>query len=319
MNRSKKRIVALVPAYNAGEFLLDSVESLVRQTRVPDLILVIDDCSSDDSIESIRHLEQRGDIEIFRNPENMGKAESLNLQFDRNDCDYFLIQDADDISLPTRVEKQVAFMEADPKLGCSSAFIHYINKDGENIGRGQLDLLTQQKLQGYLESDEPFGLFCPAAVIKAEAVADTNLRFRKRFWPADDIDLWNRIAEAGWKVLAQPEALVGYRIHGASAVTSSFYRTRMQFEWVRASLRARRKGLAEPTLEEFVTDWDGVGSIGKLNRWRKMTAKAHYRNAGFQVAERKFLFAALSLGICSILQPSYLFNRLLKQKAGTTS
>ena len=319
MSLSKSRIVALIPSFNAGEFLLLSVESLLEQSRPADRIVIIDDASTDGSMDSIRHLAADDRIEIFQNEENCGKADSLNRQFDRIDCDYFLIQDADDIAFPTRIERQLAFMEENPRLGCSSGFIEYINKNGKRIGEGKLDLLEERKLSDYLSGDDPFGLFCPAAIVKADAVKDKALQFRKRFWPADDIDLWNRIAEAGWLVLAQPENLVGYRIHGASAVTSSFYRTRMQFEWVRACLRARRRKLPEPGREQFLATWNGIGKIPKLNRWRKMTAKAHYRNAGFKIAEKQIATGAASLFLSLLLQPSYFISRLSKQIGRTTA
>ena len=310
---NSRTIVAVIPAYNAGKFLKASVESLLAQTRHPDRIILIDDASTDTSISDIRSYEQEGLIEIVTNSRNLGKSESLNRVFDEVDADYFLIQDADDISFPERVERQLMFMESNPKIGCSSSFIEYIGSESNKIGKGQLDLLTENKLAEYLKSDEPFGLFCPAVILRAEVVKNPDLQFRGQFWPADDIDLWNRIAEAGWQVLAQPEVLVQYRIHYTSAVTRSFSRSRLQFEWVRASLRARRNGFEEPLLNEFLSAWNSVSFLAKMNRARKSNAKGLYRGGGFKICNGRRVSGILDLLTAFLLQPEYVGPRLITQ------
>jgi glycosyltransferase involved in cell wall biosynthesis len=313
MSISHSRIAALVPAYNAGRFLLPSVESLLGQSRPLDRIVVIDDGSTDGSISSIRRFADDGRIEIFENPKNLGKADSLNHQFERIDCDYFILLDADDIAKSNRVARQVAFMEENPEIGCSSSFVDYISADGTYVAKGRLDLLDEKRLTEYLAGDEPFGLFCPAVILRASVVKDPELQFRSQFWPADDIDLWNRIAEKGYKVLAQPEQLVGYRIHGKSAVTSGYYRTRMQYEWLRECLRARRSGRPEPSKEEFLEKWNAAPWFQRINRMRKIRAKGLYRSAGFAMAERKYLAAIFTAAGALIFQPGYAIKRLLPQ------
>lgn len=287
--------------------------SLLAQTRPPDQIIVIDDGSTDHSIDLLSDWEREGKILIRRNPKNLGKAESLNQVFHDIDATYFIIQDADDIALPHRVERQLAFMEANPRLGCSSGFIEYMSSSGRTIGKGILDLTTESRLEEYLAGDEPFGLFCPAAILRSEVIKQPQLRFRGQFWPADDIDLWNRIAEAGWLVLAQPETVVKYRIHGSSAVSSNFLRTRMQFEWVRACLRARRSGLPQPEQLQFLKQWNSAPWLGRLNRSRKIAAKGFYRSGGFAVAERDYLRAFRKLFAAILLDPSYSVRRLTRQ------
>jgi glycosyltransferase involved in cell wall biosynthesis len=315
MNESCPTVAALVPAYNAGKYLSASVGSLLAQTRVPDRIIVIDDASTDGSILHLEDWEKKGLVEVWRNERNLGKAVSLNRAFSTLNADYFLLQDADDIALPHRVERQLAFMEANPSLGCTSGFVQYIGARGNPIARGALDLLSESRLSEYLAGDEPFGLFCPAAMLRREAIEREDLRFRGQFWPADDIDLWNRIAEAGWMVLAQPEVLVQYRIHGSSAVSSNFIRTRLQFEWVRACLRARRTGLTEPGQEEFMAEWNGVSPLRRLNRSRKIAAKGYYRAGGFAAAERHIPSAVAKLFAAVLLDPVYSLKRLASQAA----
>lgn len=315
-NPKPPKVLVLVPAYNAGKFLRISIASLVAQVPARPHIVVIDDRSSDGSIESLYDWERDGIIEILRNLNNLGKAKSLNMAFENYNADYFVIQDADDVAKPNRIARQVAFMEQHPDVGCSSSFVDYISADGSHVATGKLDLLDDARLAEYLAGDEPFGLFCPAVILRASVVKDPELRFRGQFWPADDIDLWNRIAEKGFKVRAQPENLVGYRIHGQSAVTAGFTRTRMQYEWLRSCLRARRAGQPEPTKDEFLAVWNAAPWWRRINRHRKIVAKGYYRAAGFAAAEKHYLSAASKYSIAVFLQPGYSLRRAATQLRG---
>jgi hypothetical protein len=127
------------------------------------------------------------------------------------------------------------------------------------------------------------------------------------------MDLWNRIAEAGWLVLAQPEVQVQYRIHGESAVSSDFMRMRLQLEWLKTCLRARRKRQPEPNYEEFHKQWSQAGLCLRLNRTRKNVAKGLYRSGGFAVAERRHVNAAARLIASLMLAPTYASRRLFQQ------
>ncbi len=307
------KVVALIPAFNAGSFLKKSVASLLDQVTDRPRIIVIDDASSDNSLNDLLEWEAAGKIEIRRNQRNQGKAESLNQAFAEFEADFFIIQDADDVAKPDRVTRQLAFMQADSAIGCSSSFVDYVNSAGDYVAAGKLDILDDAKQREYLAGDEPFGLYCPAVILRAEVVKNPALRFRGEFWPADDIDLWNRIAEAGYKVRAQPEYLVGYRVHGKSVVTSGFAKTRMQYEWLRACLRARRAKNPEPTRDEFLHNWNAVSWWKRANRSRKFYAKGFYRAAGFAVAEKSYA-SALAKGLLAIvLQPTYAIRRALSQ------
>ncbi|MEN8736366.1 MAG: glycosyltransferase family 2 protein [Akkermansiaceae bacterium] len=304
-------VTVYIPNFNGGDFLQLAIDSLVCQTYESFKIEIIDDGSTDDSARNLNHLKNS---KVIYNKHNRGKAEVLNEAFQRCQSKYIVLHDSDDVSSSDRIERQVAFMEANPKIGCSCSFVNYISSSGNLVGRGQLDLLTLEKLQTYLCGDDPFGLFCPSVILRREVFNDLTLRFRGQFWPADDIDLWNRIAEAGWQVQVQPEYLVDYRVHHASAVTSNFVKTRMQFEWVRSCLRARRKGLPEPSIEEFRKEWSSAPLLRKIDRWRKIRAKGYYRGAGFAVAEKSYL-RAVSYGIASLmLQPGYVIKRLSVQR-----
>lgn len=303
--------VFIIAAYNAEKFIREAVESCLNQTLSCEEIIVIDDGSTDGTK---RILEQFGQaITLICNTGNKGRAASVNAVLDAAPGKYIALLDADDIAEPNRLERQVEFMESHPEVGCSSSLIRYINSKGKVIAKGSLDLLTADDMQRYRDAKEPFGLYCPAVILRSEILHDPSLRFRQQFWPADDIDLWNRIAEVGWEVLVQPEFLVRYRVHANSAVTSGFLRTEEKFQYVRRCLKARRCDQPEPSWPEFKIQMKNRPLRSRIDSWRKTHAKMAYRAAGFSASEGNYPSALLNFLKAALLHPKYPFKRAMSQ------
>jgi len=306
-------VLIIIPAYNAGGFLKEAIDSSLEQTYQHQRVVVINDASTDGTAELLSGYRDDSRLEVITNERNLGKATSLNLLIDSAEEDLVALMDADDVMYPDRIEKQVGFMLAHPKVGASSGFMDYISGEGRKIGRAKLDLLSDEVAQRYVSDSDPFAIFCPCAILRRTMLHETGLRFRGQFWPADDIDMWNRIYESGWQVIVQEDVLMQYRIHGTSIVTSSFLKTRRQFEFVRACMRARRNNEPEPTSGEFTAMMQNRPALVRFNSWRKTYAKGLYRGAGFAVAERRLLRAAWMLGVAVCLQTGYVVNRFKQQ------
>jgi len=306
-------ITVVIACHNGAAFIRQAIDGCLLQTQPPEEIVVVDDASFDGSFTILDEYARAGKIRLIHNETRQGKPESINRVFDTAKTKYVALLDADDVPMPNRFERQFAFMEAHPQVGCSSSFVRYINAHGKKIANGVLNLLGEEDLKNYMTGGEPFGLFCPGVIIRTEVLKNPAIRFRPQFWPADDIELWNRIAESGWQVLAQPEFLTQYRVHSGSTVTNKARHTRHQFEWVRACLRARRQGQPEPGREEFERLMSRQPWYVRLNRWRKIEAKATCRMAGFAYSEGHNLRAFVNLSKAFLLQPFYVGGRLKAQ------
>lgn len=313
MSVNEPSVVILIPAYNAEIHLEEAINSSLNQTYQLCRVVVINDGSNDCTADLLRKYEATPNLEIIQNEKNMGKSESLNQLLPYLKETYVALMDADDVMYPERIEKQVNFMQAHTGVGASSGFMDYIGPTGNIIGKAKSDLLSVCDAKRYVLNNEPFAIFCPCAILRTEIFKCESLLFRGQFWPADDIDMWNRIHEAGWQVIMQPEYLMQYRIHGSSAVTSNFFRTREQFEFVRECMRARRRGDDEPAHSEFLQARIDQPVWQRLNRWRKIYAKGMYRGAGFAVAERKYYAAILMMSKAFLMQPRYVLSRLIQQ------
>lgn len=122
-----------VPSYNDGEFLRQSLLSIIAQSYPKLEILVADDASTDDTAAIVRAL---GDprIQYHRNEKNLGQFENVNSALRRARGKYVAVYHSDDLYEPSIVEKESAFLEAHPEAGAVFALDRRIDADGNILG-----------------------------------------------------------------------------------------------------------------------------------------------------------------------------------------
>lgn len=100
-----------MPNYNCGKFLEETISSVINQTYQNWELLIVDDCSTDDSVEVIRGFcEKDKRVNLFVNEKNSGAAASRNLAMREATGKWIAFLDSDDLWLPEKLEKQLAFM-----------------------------------------------------------------------------------------------------------------------------------------------------------------------------------------------------------------
>src|SRR5688500_12899944 len=108
------RVTVAVSAYNAGAYLRPSIESLLRQALTELEIVVVDDGSTDGSVDALEASVRDERLVVLRQ-ENQGKSIALNRVMDSARGDYLMIHDADDLSYPERAARLVAHLDAHPE------------------------------------------------------------------------------------------------------------------------------------------------------------------------------------------------------------
>jgi len=111
----KPLVSVIVPVHNDELYVGDAIKSLLDQTYSNLEILVIDDASIDSTLDIVM-LAKHSRIRVFRNITNLGLAASVNLAIRQASGKYIARMDADDLSAPTRIEKQIQFMERHPEI-----------------------------------------------------------------------------------------------------------------------------------------------------------------------------------------------------------
>ena len=117
-------VSVIIPVYNAGPYLGEAIESILNQTLNNFELFVIDDCSTDDSVAVARRYEtQDHRVKVLINDRNRGRAFADNRGHALARGQYIAKMDADDVSLPHRLQTQFDFLETRPDVGITSGFV----------------------------------------------------------------------------------------------------------------------------------------------------------------------------------------------------
>lgn len=205
----KPLITILLPAYNAEKFIRGAVESILAQSYGNFELLIINDGSTDNTVSIVESIKDPR-IRLVHNERNMGLIATLNRGLDRIETPYMARMDADDLSHPRRLQKQLDFMEKNPDIGISSCWFETIGGNEKQVSRyGEEDkaIRFNTLYQNHL---------CHAAAIfRMDVMNRHQLRFDPKYQHAEDYELWSR-ALRHTRLANIPEVLYTVRSHGGS-------------------------------------------------------------------------------------------------------
>lgn len=130
----KELVSVIMPTYNCGRFIQESINSVLAQTYNNWELLIVDDCSTDDTESIVRGYKDKR-IRYWRNAQNEGAALTRNKALREAKGKYIAFLDADDLWLPEKLEKQIAFME---DKGYAFTYHNYIEIDESSKPLGVL-------------------------------------------------------------------------------------------------------------------------------------------------------------------------------------
>ncbi|MGM9837770.1 MAG: glycosyltransferase family 2 protein [Paludibacteraceae bacterium] len=204
---TQPRISILLPAYNAARYLREAVESMLMQTYRDFELLLLNDGSTDSTEQIALELANSDErIRYIRNPHNVGLANTLNRGLSLAQGEFIARMDADDISLPTRLETQVRYLDAHPDVMlCSCAIQQFGASDKLMVGREEFE---QVKVDMLFAS----AIGHASSVWRRAFFENNNLFFNQDEFPAEDYGLWTRAVFYG-KLVNIPDVLYRYRIY----------------------------------------------------------------------------------------------------------
>ncbi|MBN2503049.1 MAG: glycosyltransferase [Anaerolineales bacterium] len=203
-------VSVLMSVYDNASTLHAALDSILAQTLTDFEFIVIDDASPDNS-KIIIHEYTDSRFVLIENEGNLGLTAALNVGLRSAKGKYVARMDADDIALPTRLEKQITYLEQHPEVGILGTAAEVIGAEGESQGiarRPQADLAI--RWMSLLAN--PF--LHPTVMFRWELLVEHSLSYDERFSTAQDYDLWCRLLEHTQGAnLAEP--LLQYRLsHG---------------------------------------------------------------------------------------------------------
>ncbi|MDO4195973.1 MAG: glycosyltransferase [Prevotellaceae bacterium] len=195
-------ISIVLPVYNAEQYLQESLNSILEQTYTDFELLVLDDGSTDKSIEIVEAYSDNR-IRLFRGNHNF--IATLNKGIAESRGKYIARMDADDVMVLNRLQKQVKIMEEYPDVAvCSSCAEAFGLQHGiMGSGLGLIDKPLPYLLYGNF-------LIHPATMIRKSFLVDNGVKYANCPF-AEDYKMWFDIARHGGKFFVLPEALLRYR------------------------------------------------------------------------------------------------------------
>lgn len=213
----------LLPAYNAAATIEESIDSLLAQTERNIRILVVDDGSTDGTTEILKQLAARdARVQPIFTP-NGGIVAALNLALSKASAPYIARQDADDISFPDRIAKQIAEFERRPEVVALSGSCVHIDQKGALTGTTFKPINPELADYDAYPSEEPY-LLHPFLMVRREAFE--NVGGYRHVVHSEDTDLYWRLRERG-SLLNVDEAYGKMRLHAGSVSNASIVNGRI--------------------------------------------------------------------------------------------
>lgn len=211
-------VSVVIPAFNAGKFIEQAVDSVLAQTYSNYEIIIVDDGSSDDTVERLRSYGDK--VTVISQP-NRGVSSARNAGIMRARGEWIAFLDADDYWEPEKLEKQVNFIKQNPDM----ILVHTGKRLFDEKGTVEYDEASYHQLRQSADFRSLLVRNCintSSVMVRKDIVVEAGM-FDSTIRHFEDQDLWLRLAKKG-RFGYIPEDLFHYRIHGtqATSLTSAF-------------------------------------------------------------------------------------------------
>jgi glycosyltransferase involved in cell wall biosynthesis len=308
------RVSVVIPVHNGEKYLAQAIDSVLAQTHRDLELLVIDDGSTDGS-RAVMDRYARYDARIrILSQANRGVSAAGNLGFAEARGEWVARLDADDIFLPEKLERQIAFIKRNPDVRIVGTLGYFINCAGKTLGLVNTDgPFTRVQFEQMAARGEPVFFVHSSTLMHRKAVLEIG-GYREQFVQAEDIDLWLRMAEKGHLLQKMPEPLILYRLHGESLTMKRNAEQKRCYRWVMACARARSCGTGEPTLDAFLRAERRRPLRSRLHDLRRESGERLYQKAALHYARGNYPALAACLCIAVCLNPGHVIPRLYDRK-----
>jgi len=184
----------LMPVYNAEKYIRAATESILSQTFTDFEFIIINDGSTDGTLDILEEYAQQDRRIRLISRENKGLVATLNEGVGLAKGSLIARMDADDIALPERFQQQIDFLNTHEETVCVGGCAIIIDESGRELTLLKVpandEKIQEELLKGHAS------VFHPAVMYRKKSVQQVGL-YRKDFYPAEDLDLWLRLGEQG--------------------------------------------------------------------------------------------------------------------------
>ena len=203
------KVSIIIPTYNRAVYVRESIDSVLAQTYADFEIIVVDDGSADDTQAVLQPFVAQGTIRYARQ-ENRGESAARNQGIALATGEYIAFLDSDDLFTPTKLEKQVAYLDAHPEIGLVHSWYAKFEDGGRELGIRDTSKLTGKIYPNYL-LDWSILMVVPSVMVRATVLAQVGGFDESIRW-GPDLDMWRRIT-CKFQIGVIPEVLCKIRVH----------------------------------------------------------------------------------------------------------
>lgn len=288
--QSTVKVTVFIPVYNGAQFLAETIDSVLAQTYSDFELLVVDDCSTDRSVEIVRaYADPR--IRLECNERNRGRPYTRNRGLELARGEYLAVLDADDVCEPERLAQSVAFLDANPDVAAVGSAATYMDEGGRPLFIERVPTDSEAIRARIFATN----CFVHSSVTYRRALVLAIGGYDERLPVAQDYDLFLRLSvEHQLANLAEP--LVRYRIHGGQVSQAKLATQRRLADAARVAAfdALRRRGGAGSAVEAPDVSMRGklLGRRGTLGadclQWARI-----YREMGDRVEAARMVARAM--------------------------
>lgn len=304
-------ISVVMPVYNGEVFLREAVDSVLNQTYRDFEFIIVNDGSTDSTPQILAEYAAKDARVKIIDGAHAGLGAALNLGIEQAQYPWIARMDADDICLPERFEKQLAAAEKMPEVVVWGSYINHINGDGKIMSYSKVGPASIEDFERMKRNRQIIQVMHPTALMKTEIVRRVG-GYKQEYVPAEDVLLFEELAQFG-PILAVPESLLLYRVHGNSVSMTKFFVQRKMMRFAQLRIRSRADGKPLPTLEEYAALCDQQTRRERFRFYLQDLKAMYYRRAGMAYGNRNYVKTAWYLSISVILGPESTTRRVWNQ------
>lgn len=253
-------ISVLMPVYNSVAYLAEAIDSILNQTHKNFELIIIDDGSTDDSLEVLKTYEKNDERIRLVSRENKGISVTRNELISLARGEYVVWMDSDDRSHKLRLAKQVEYLNSNPGVVAVGCLVEFIDNEGLSICEWKAPLANDE-IDAWHIAGKGAALIFPSSMM-AKGVVESVGKFDENLTGAEDLCLFLKLSEKG-RVENLNELLFTYRLHISSISHSQQVKIRLDTQKVVNEARERR-GLSKYTL---IFNDSKVSIAGTYMKW----------------------------------------------------
>lgn len=305
--------------YNAEKYIKETLESVIAQTMQEFHLLIVNDCSTDDSIAIVEEFftQNPRQYEIVTFEENHGIGYARHFAERKATTKYMMFLDADDILYPNAIETMYRKITSDNDLMAVGCYLEYVNEKSKKIGGGIF--LGETTKEGFYKkaANKKLIFMQPTAIYDRETALSVG-GYAIEGYPGgkpryqdycEDLDLWTRMSDLykdGKAIIVVPEVLCKYRKIGKGLSSNSFNMI-IKMRYTKRNLLLRRDGKKELAFIEFYNSLSDK-ELKKLENDAK--AADSLRNGVFYLKRRNLFKGAWEIMKSIYYRPGYILDKL---------